>query len=173
MLVGRMIGMVCILAGCAGVLMNWYERKRQQQAFMGECIRLFSRWRYAVLKEHLRLYDFIESYDGRIKEMDDLLQELWHKLERNSYPSGTVAWQELLQEKRQILPLGEEAFHILSDSGDAFFGNSREEVLRCTEACRDRMEEALAEEKRETARKWRVYMPVGMLGGVMLIILLV
>lgn len=170
---GRIIGMVCILMGCAGALLNWYERKKRQQAFMGECIRLFSRWQYALLKEHMRLYDFIESYDGRWKEMDDLMQELERRLQQNCYPSGIVAWQQLLQEKRHILPLGEESFHIFSDAGDAFFGNSREEVLRCTEACRLRMEEALAAEKKETVRRWKVYMPVGMLGGVMLIILLI
>lgn len=170
---GRIIGMMCILAGCAGYVLSWYEKKKRQQAFMGECIRLFARWQYAVLKEHMRLYDFIDGYDKRSPEMEELLGQLKERLEQNCYPSGIRVWQELLREKCVILPSEGEAYHILSDAGDAFFGSSREEALRCIEACQNRMEEALAEEKRETQRKWKVYMPVGMLGGVILIILLI
>ena len=43
----------------------------------------------------------------------------------------------------------------------------------CNEICRKRMEKFLAESRLEFFKKQRVYLPVGMLTGVVMIILLV
>lgn len=169
----KLVGMLCILVGCGGMMISWQEKKRRQQIFMRECIRLFARWKFALSKEHMRLYDFLEEYDGRSPEMEQLLLQLKEQLKKNCYPSGNQVWQELLREKRALLPLGDEAYRILLDAGDAFFGSSSEDCLRCIKACGERMEEALAEEKKDMEQKWKVYMPVGMLGGMILIILLI
>ena len=45
--------------------------------------------------------------------------------------------------------------------------------MQCAEATCRRIEEQLAEERREFVRRQKVYMPVGMLGGVLLVILLI
>lgn len=173
MAVGKLMGIICILVGCAGVLLSWQERKRRQQAFMGECIRLFARWKYAISREHMRLYDFLEEYECRVPEMEEFLRLLKARLMTNTFPSGNQVWQNLLMEKREVLPLGEEAYRIFLDAGDAFFGDSSEECLRCVKVCEEQMEETMAEEKRDMERKWKVYMPVGMLGGTILIILFI
>ena len=169
----KLVGMLLILAGCAGMLFSWQEKKRRQQIFMGECIRLLEGWKYALSRGHVRLYDFLEEYEYRVPEMEELLKMLRERLEKNVYPSGIFVWQKILWEKRTELPIGDEAYRILLDAGDAFFGNNSEACLRCALACRERMEEVMTEEKKDMARKWRVYMPVGMLGGTILIILLV
>ena len=62
--------------------------------------------------------------------------------------------------------------HLVSAAG-AFYGESSAENLRCNEICRKRMEKFLAESRLEFFKKQRVYLPVGMLTGVVMIILLV
>ena len=172
-MMGKLMGMALILAGCAGMLFSWQERKRRQQMFRGECIRLLAEWKYALSKEHMRLYDFLEECECRVPQMKDLLEELKERLKTNTFPSGMQVWQELLREKRADLPLEEEAYRIFLDAGDAFFGSSSEECLRCIKVCGERMEEVMTGEKRDMERKWKVYMPVGMLGGTILIILFI
>ena len=62
---------------------------------------------------------------------------------------------------------------ILTSAAGAFYGESSAENLRCNEICRKRMEKFLAESRLEFFKKQRVYLPVGMLTGVVMIILLV
>lgn len=169
----KLLGILLILGGCAGMLVGWYETQKKKQALMRECIRLFSQWHYALEREHLRLYDFLEEYDARQPEVKNLLIGLKALLEKNCYPSGILAWQKVLGEKRREFPWDDEAWNVLMDAGDAFFGANSQESLRCVDACRRRMEEMLALEYQNMKRKWKMYMPVGMLGGVILIILLV
>lgn len=170
---GRLLGIGLILSGCAGTLMGWYEMQKKRQALMEECIRLFAHWHYALERENIRLYDFLEEYPARFVEVKKLLMELKNLLEQNCYQSGRIAWKKLLEENDSAFPLTGEAWQILEDAGDAFFGNNSQESLRNIEICMRRMEEELKSARTELVKKWKVYMPVGMLGGVILIILLV
>lgn len=170
---GRLMGMLLILTGCVGMLFSWQEKKKNQFAVIRAWIRLFSRWEYALTKEQMRLYDFLESCEGEFPELSGLLEAVRERLQQNRYPSGVIVWQQVLKQQRRELLLEPEAFRILSDAADGFFGRSREACARCIKACRERLEEELRKEKSETDRRWKVYMPVGMLGGVILIILLV
>lgn len=169
----RLIGMLLILTGVGGMLLSWHEKKYRQLAVMQAAIRLFSRWQYALTKEQMRLYDFLEACEGEFPELSSLLREVRERLQENRYPSGALVWQQVLGQQRSFLSLEPEASRILMDAADGFFGNTRETCIRCMEVCRCRMEEELKKEKSEMDRRWKVYMPVGMLGGVILIILLI
>ena len=99
-----------------------------------------------------------------------LLLNLKCMLEKNSYASGRTACQEVLLVNKKNLPLLGEAYRILEKAADSFFGNSSMESLRCIGICKERMEEELVLSRREYAAKQKVYMPLGMLGGLMLVI---
>lgn len=170
---GRLFGSVLILAGCAGVLLGWREGERKRQAMMEECIRLFSQWSYSVKREHIRLLDFWRQYTPQQPQMGEFLEEVTQMLLRNCYPTGQEVWREVIYNRRKTLMLRGEALVVLQEAGDAFFGNNSMESLRCMEVCRERMEQCLAASREEFLKKQRVYMPSGMLGGMILIILLV
>ena len=78
-----------------------------------------------------------------------------------------------LQKHKRELQIGQEGWEILTSAAGAFYGESSAENLRCNEICRKRMEKFLAESRLEFFKKQRVYLPVGMLTGVVMIILLV
>ena len=79
----------------------------------------------------------------------------------------------LSAEAQKELQIGQEGWEILTSAAGAFYGESSAENLRCNEICRKRMEKFLAESRLEFFKKQRVYLPVGMLTGVVMIILLV
>ena len=66
----------------------------------------------------------------------------------------------------------EEAKQILRNAGEAFFCESSRESIRISRVCTRRMEKILVLKREELRRKCRVYLPAGMLLGVMIIILL-
>jgi stage III sporulation protein AB len=165
--------MLLILAGCLGTLLAWRQSERRKQAMMEECIRLFSRWCYGVKKEKIRLYDFWETYETNQPPMGELLQTVCEQLQQNCYASGQQVWRKTLSEQRKQLLLTGEAYTVFCDAGDGFFAYSSKESLRCMEACQERMEQTLLQEREEFFKKQRIYMPAGMMGGMILIILLV
>lgn len=169
---GRLLGTIFILCGSAGCLFSWWENERKKQKFMEECVRLFALWSYAVEKEHMRLYDFLENYETKWDEMKELLLDLKQMLSENRYASGNEAWQEVLFLHKKQLPLKGESYRILEMAADTFFGNSSMESLRCAGICRKRMEEELSAYRKEYVAKQKVYMPLGMMGGLVLVIFL-
>jgi hypothetical protein len=179
--VARWLGSLLILAGCAGGIFCWLEGERKRQVMMEECIRLFVRWDYGLRSEHIRLYQFFEQYEQfgqqeqcepAQRELAEALAEVARLLRQNCYPSGQQVWQMVLRNRRKKLLLRGEAYEILCRAGDAFFCGSSRESLHTIRICRERMEQCLAAERGVLARKRQVYIPAGMLGGVVLIILL-
>jgi hypothetical protein len=130
-------------------------------------------WGFSLRSGHIRLYQFLEQYEPLQPEFEKALEEVSRLLRQNLYPSGREVWRHVMGERRKKLSLSGEAHEILLKAGDAFFCGSSGESLHTMEICRERMEECLARERGELAGKRRVYIPMGMLGGVVLIILLV
>ena len=69
------------------------------------------------------------------------------------------------------MPLTKEQWEILHQASDAFFGVNCDEALRNTRRSIQGLKEAQSREQGEFLQKQKVYMPVGMLGGILLIIL--
>lgn len=169
----KLIGTMFILVGCAGMLMSWYERQKKRQRTMAAFIRLLSSWEYSLEREKTRLPEFLVQYTKREPQIADFLEELQGALEEKNCPTGAALWRKVLHAKRRSLDLDDALLEILLPASGAFFGNNRRESIQCAGACRMRLEDALSGARAELARKQRVYMPVGMLFGVLLIILLI
>ena len=169
---GKITGMILIMAGCAGTLGYWYETKKKELTMMEEVIRLFSNWQDALETEHMRLYDFLDTFSPRMPEIQNTLTDLKRLLEKNCYPSGMTAWHQVLEKNRKSLFSGEEEKQILRSAGEAFFCESSRESIRISRVCIRRMEKVLMRKREELRKKCRVYLPAGMLLGMMLIILL-
>lgn len=169
----RLIGIALILAGCAGMLMSWYERQKKRQQTAAAFVQLLTSWEYSLEREKMRLPEFLGQYTDREPQMNDFLKELRCAIEERRCPTGAALWQETLCAKRQSLDLDEALWELLLPASGAFFGKHRRESIQCSCACRRRLEEQLARERAELTRKQKVYMPFGMLLGVLLIILLI
>lgn len=170
---GKLTGIALILCGCGGILVNWYERQKRRQRTAAVFIQLLVSWEYSLEREKMRLSDFLEQYTTGNTRMDAFLETLNRTLKTCSFPTGDVLWREVLEQYREDLDLSDTIWEFMCSASGAFFGSNRKESMQCAEATRRRIEEQLAEERREFVRRQKVYMPVGMLGGVLLVILLI
>ena len=169
----KLLGMLLMLVGWWMGLYRGTQAQRKRQAFMEACIRLFAGFAYAVEVGHVRLYDFLEGFETGQEQLSDFLADLKKLLQENQYAGGQAAWRAAMEKNCPVQEIRGEAREILMASAEAFFGTSSQESLRCIEVCRRRMEECLERERKEYRKKRRVYMPVGMLSGLMLVILLI
>ena len=62
---GKLIGILMILCGCAGLLYQWMKVQRCRALLMEEWIRIFAAFEYALEKEHVPIQRFFLRYDGR------------------------------------------------------------------------------------------------------------
>lgn len=116
---------------------------------------------------------FLSFYETADASMQAFLDEVCVCMRSHQNPSGQKIWQDCLRKHKRELQIGQEGWEILTSAAGAFYGESSAENLRCNEICRKRMEKFLAESRLEFFKKQRVYLPVGMLTGVVMIILLV
>ena len=169
---GKLAGSICILAGCLVLLLRWTESVRQRERLMREIIRFLRSWEYALETRLMRVLDFFASYpyaEGKLRTLTGTVRE---ELLLHTYPAGQIVWQKALEESRAQMRLSEEAYRILLCAGDSFFGTNRMEAAQCVRACIRQMENTIEEERKSYREKRKVYMPVGMLTGVMIVILL-
>lgn len=170
---GRSIGIVLILIGCAGSLLQWMEGEKQRQSLMAEWVRLFARWEYVLKQQPVPLYEFLHFYETDLQPVHTFLEDVCTDMRMHACPSGKQIWQENLRRHKKTLRADGEMWEILLTAARAFYGESSMENIRCSVLCQKRTEQHLADTRAEFARKKRVYMPVGMLTGVVLVILLV
>lgn len=170
---GKLTGIALILCGCGGILVNWYERQKQRQSTAAAFLQLLASWEYSLEREKMRLSDFLEQYTTGNERMDGFLETLNLTLKTCSFPTGDALWRAVLEQYRETLDMSDAIWEFMCSASGAFFGSNRKESMQCSEATRRRIEEQFAEERREFVRRQKVYMPVGMLGGVLLVILLI
>lgn len=168
---GKWIGAGMILLGCTGLLYQWYKTQKERQRLLMEWIRLLSGWEHSLLLEKSRLKEFLCRFDAREEAFRLFLEKLVLAIEERRYPFGQRIWNEVLSSCRKQMPLTKEQWEILHQASDAFFGVNCDEALRNTRRSIQGLKEAQSMEQREFLQKQKVYMPVGMLGGILLIIL--
>ena len=168
---GKLIGTALILTGCMGFLVSWYDRHRRRQRTLEAFLRLLVSWESCLEREKMRLSDFLEHYVSHEPQMEEFLAQLGEAIAQRRCPTGEELWREALLCRRRVLELDEELLELLLPAGGAFFGRSRRESIQCAGAVRERIAARLSQERAEFAKKQKVYVPVGMLGGVLLVIL--
>lgn len=155
------------------LLISWGERTIRKQLCMREIVRMFVSWEYALETQRMRVMDFLEQFQFETTALQETMEEVRQRLLAYEYPTGELVWQETLVKHRNAVELPEEAYHVLVQSKDGFFGTNRMEALRCIRQCTAQMQRCIEEERENYRGKRKVYMPVGMLMGVMLVILLI
>ena len=120
----------------------------------------------------MRIAEFLETYPYDVPELEHVADEVQHDLLLHIYPTGQEVWQKVLKRQKHTLGLPEDAFQVLLRAGEGFFGNNHRQTQQCITSCIRQMETVIGEEREHYLEKRKVYMPVGMLTGVMVVILL-
>ena len=170
---GKMIGMFGLLGGIAYLLYIWVKEQNSQYRRIAELVVFLQKSIFAMEEEKLHIIDYLRNYSCREKILDETLQEIARRLEQKVYPSGEQVWEDVFLEKKHKWELDEETFEMVLGIGRGFFGKRRSENLSFLQRGLRNLEQQQKKKKEKDAKERKVWIPVSMLGGVMLMIILV
>lgn len=178
---GKIIGIALVFCGIVGVLYQWIASQKAKQLHLEECILFLQKSIFAMESEKVKLIDYFAKYvsrDSRITRksetaLEKSLHEIAKRLASNTYPNGQSVWEEVLKEEEQNWALDKETFGVVLHAGASFFGRSREENICFLQKSLRELEQQQAKMKEKDAQERKVWIPVGMLGGLMITILFI
>ncbi len=169
----KIVGIFIVLIGTVGAINSWREKQRMQIKHIKQMCRFFQRARYAFEAEKLPCIDFFSSYQTDDEVLQETMNTLVALLRSHKYPTGETAWKDAFLEHIDSWGLEKEGYDIVIASGKAFFGKNLAENIEQMETYEKQLSEYLALEERTFREKNKVFTPVGFLGGIMLVILLI
>ena len=166
------IGVLSILAGIAGILSSWTKMQKARQARVEEYIQFIHRSIFIMESEKLKVIDYFLNYRAtEDKFLEKILHEIARRLQSNTYSTGYAAWQEVFMEEKKEWALEEDLFQNILQAGYGFFGRSRQENISILRRKLDELEALQKKSKEKDAQERKIWIPVGMLGGLMITIL--
>lgn len=160
-----------LLGGTMGGLYSWICGLKERERKLEEFILFFQKSIGVMETEKIRVIDYFEKYASQ--ELQTSLVEIARRLASNTYPNGQIVWEEVFMEEKQNLSFDQETFSIILQAGNGFFGRSREENIRFLQKTVKELETQKKKLMEKDAKERKVWVPVGMLGAVMLTILFV
>lgn len=170
---GKIIGMGLVLAGIAGMLYSWVTMQKQRVRRMEICIAFLQKTIFAMKEENIKIIRYLESYESRESVLDATLQEVASRLRQNVYPDAVLVWQEVMHEKKDVWNVNDDVFEVLLEIGQGLFGRTLEQNICFLEKSLKRLEKLNGHVRETDAKERKVWIPVGMLGGIMLILIFI
>lgn len=163
----KVLGIIFLLAGVAGVLYNWITDQRKRQKWLEEFIVFLQRSIAGMETDTIRVIDYFA------RQKLSVFHEISRRLSTNTYPNGQAVWEEVFKEEEQNLSFDKETFQVILHVGNGFFGKSREENVRFLKKSISELEECQRKLKEKNIQERKVWVPVGMLGALMIVIIFV
>lgn len=175
----KLLGTILMLGGVAGFLYSWCCEQKEKQKRLEEMLVFLQKSHNVMKTEKIKIPDYFGKvinqeviYQTYGKEpLKKILAEILKRLSTNTYPNGQMVWEEVFQEEQQNWNFDPEVFQIIVQAGNGFFGRSREENVNFLEKSIKELEIQQAIMKQKNAQERKVWVPVGMLGTMMVIIL--
>ena len=169
----KIIGILILGTGILGLIHDWLYRHQIRRKRMEELMSFFRKAIYAMEETKTPWILFFDAYEGNDICVTESVHEVSKKLKENRYPKGELAWQDAMEEREKEWDFSKEAFELLLASGNAFFGKSQKENLELMRMYMKLFEECEKRETQSFGEKKKVWIPVGALGGIMLVIILI
>lgn len=171
----KVIGCVLFLGGAAGVLYSWVLEQKEKERQLEEFFHFLQKSLAVMQTEKIRVADYFLKYaeNYQLSERDSILakalEEISRRLMTNTYPTGQMVWQEVFHE--MYWNYENEISSIIVQAGNGFFGRSRVENMNFLEKSIRDFEEQQKKIREQNVQKKKVWIPVGMLGSIMLVII--
>lgn len=168
----NIIGCTGIILGTIGMLWVWEEQQLSKRRFFQEMYHMFRRGKYELVGLQRRCIDFFMEYQSPRKEIMEACLQIAGKLSRHEVATGEQAWNSVWEDTIKQLYLTKEEREILLVSGAAFFGKNLKETEELFLVYQGQYEQLAKQCRKMHLERRKVVLPVGALGGMMLIILL-
>lgn len=170
---GKLIGITFIMSGVAGYLCQWKNQQRKRRERVSDFIFFLHKSRFRIETENIKVIQLLENYQIKENILEETLAEIAARLQLNIYPQGQSIWEEVFREKEQNWDVDKETFELMIHAGNGFFGRNRGENICFLQKSIRELEEQEKKNRERDAKERKVWIPVGMLSGMMFVILLV
>lgn len=170
---GKVIGILLLFGGIVGFLYDWINTQKACQNRVEAFLVFLHKAMFAMDTENIKLIPYFEQYKCEDGVLNETLQEIAYRLKQNIYPKGQSVWEEVYKEKKQNWDLDEETFGFIIHAGNGFFGKNVSENICFLQKSIKEIELQQKKNKEKSARERKVWIPVGMLSGLMIVILFI
>jgi hypothetical protein len=171
----KAVGAIVIVSASAGLVLSWRESCIRKIGEMEQLCELYRSASHRMQNEHISMPLFFAGYTsahaGRNTAVETFAHRLGALLAARAYPTGEEAWTEAVQSVGWHL--GREEMALLMQSKRAFFGRDMSDNLQKLSACEAQMQDCLRRARADFSEKKRVFPPVGLLMGVLLVVILI
>ena len=174
----KVIGGLLVLGGVSGFLQSWIGTQKKQQMRLELFLLFLQKSLYVMQTEKVKVIDYFKRYidqetvllENHDTTLNQVLEELVRRLSSNNYPNGQMVWEEVFGESESF-QFDSEVFRTIVQAGNGFFGRSREENIGFLKREIKELEKQQEKIKEKHIQERKVWIPVGMLGSLMLVIL--
>jgi len=170
---GKLLGIIFVMGGVSGYLYCWQSEQRKREERIVAFILFLQRARYAMETENIKVGQLLEQVQVKEEVLRETLSEIAIRLRLNIYPNGPSVWEEVFKEKEQNWNVDEETFGLMIYAGNGFFGKNKGENICFLQKSIRELEERQRYNQIKATEEKKVWVPVGVLGGLMLVILLI
>lgn len=170
---GKLIGIFMVMSGIAGCIYSWLSNQKTRHRRLEALLIFLQKSVYAMEEEKVRIIDYFENYRSQDVLLEETLQEIAQRLRQNCYPNGQQVWETIFIEKKEAWNYDEETFGMILAAGNGFFGKKRSENVCFLQRSLKQLELQGEKNKEKDTQERKVWIPVGMLGGIMLMIILI
>ena len=172
----KLIGCGGILAGAAGLFLEWKRQEKKQILQLEELEHFLRKGTFSIEKECKQSRIFFREYiewDVRSPILQEVLQELERNLDTNTFSTGEKAWQAAWEKYKSQWKPREEEWQVILSVGEGFFGRDRREMASQMKVYEERIRQLKQEHKSQMMEKGKIYMPLSISGGFFIILLLI
>ncbi len=167
----KLVGSAVLLIGAAGTLLSWYCREQARIRRIQIWIDFLHATEYAMEIEHVNMTVYMEQAKVNEPVLLQTIRETGALLGKHLVPFGEEAWDNVCKRYREEWDVSEEVWSLVLSCKDVFFGRNLAENIEKSKGIRKRLTGLLEEEKRRFAEQKKVYVPVGMLGSCMFLLI--
>lgn len=164
------------MAGALGLFWEWRGQERTRISQIEELERFLQKGVFSIEKELKQSQSFFQEYSQRDTK-NPLFQEILHtvieNLDSNTFPTGKEAWTRAWETHKKEWRANEEEWKVIIDMGETFFGRDRREMTRQMKAYEQRLKELEKYHRKQMNEKGKIYMPLSISGGFLIILLLI
>lgn len=168
---GKLIGIGMLLGGIGGFLWEWITLQNETEVRWMEMLLFLQRLIFAMESQKVSVIPYLENYRSKDRMIEECLSEIAERLKENVYPCGREAWEDVLLQKEKSLNLEKEGFRLFLCAGEGIFGRKLEDNILFLKKILLQLEDEQKSAKERMQKRRKVWIPLGMFGGIMLTII--
>lgn len=169
----KILGVVIILVTIGAGIINWKEKRHKKREFLLGIYQLLCKGKYLLLEEQQKTTDFFTSIEDVPESVKRCCRAVGGALREHKFSRGEIAWIEAIKLNMGDMGLNREEKEVIFRSGCCFFGKNVYEMEKMFEYYQNQLLLCIKQERENFTEKNKMVIPLGVLGGLMVIIVFV